>query len=72
VGVNKGRIVQKAIMFWIGGWVGVLLSWNPYFPWYPTISTMTIPIITTYISKKLLNYLEYTEKANLNAHVLVF
>jgi len=23
----------------IGGWVGVLLGWNPYFPWYPTIST---------------------------------
>jgi hypothetical protein len=59
----------------IGGWVGVLLGWNPYFPWYPwypTISAMTIPTITTYTNNKLLNYLEYTKKINLNAHVLVF
>jgi hypothetical protein len=56
----------------IGGWVGVLLGLNPYFPWYPIISAMTIPTITTYTSKKLLNYLEYTKIINLNAHVLVF
>jgi hypothetical protein len=55
-----------------GGWVGILHGWNPYFPWYPTISAMIIPTITTYISNKLLNYLEYTKKFNLNAHVLVF